>query len=158
MQRFKSFTSDFDRPETLIEATESKGATYVENALLYGGPSGFKRALKNAAMNGSLKQLVAKIDAPFLSRIEATQTINNIMREWNIKKGVVGKNIPDTRSHVLGLIHYAEEKLNRRILDSARKDTRFKREKEKSIVVDFFKKNGNQLKALFDIKNAVLEK
>lgn len=123
------------------------------------GTATFTKAESEAisAVLSQIRALFRQIDSQVLNKISATETINTQIKIWNNLKVRAGEKISDTRSHVLGLIHFAEEKANRNILDAKKQDTKLKREKEKAILLGFYKKNAQQLKLIFDLQNLIVQ-
>jgi hypothetical protein len=91
-----------------------------------------------------------------MNEIATNDTYKIEIKAWNNLKVREGKEITDTASHVTGLILKVEEKLNKSILEAKKADTRQKREKEKTIVLNFYKNNRNELKKIFDLQNLLV--
>jgi hypothetical protein len=91
-----------------------------------------------------------------MNEIATNDTYKIEIKAWNNLKVREGKEIKDTASHVTGLILRVEEKLNKSILEAKKADTRQKREKEKTIVLNFYKNNRNELKKIFDLQNLLV--
>jgi len=101
--------------------------------------------------------LFRRISPRTLDEIANNKTYNIQIKAWNNKKVRSGEEITDTAAHVRGLIKSIEESLNRNILDAKKTDTRMKREKEKSVVMTFYRRNAEQLKLIFDLQNKIIE-
>jgi hypothetical protein len=100
-----------------------------------------------------------------LFRIISPRTLNEIatndtykieIKAWNNLKVREGKEITDTAAHVTGLILRVEEKLNKSIIEAKKEDTKRKRQMEKTIIMNFYKNNRNELKKIFDLQNLLV--
>jgi hypothetical protein len=104
-------------------------------------------------------------EAGSLFRQISTRTMNEIsvnesykiqIKAWNNLKVREGKEITNTSTHVQQLILSIEEKMNKSIAEAKKQDTRLKRQKEKTIVVNWYKANKNELKKIFDLQNLLV--
>ena len=91
-----------------------------------------------------------------LNEIATNETYKIEIKAWNNLKVREGKEITDTSSHVTGLILRVEEKLNKSILEAKKADTKKKRQMEKTIVMNFYRNNRNELKKIFDLQNLLV--
>jgi hypothetical protein len=91
-----------------------------------------------------------------LNEIATNDTYKIEIKAWNNLKVREGKEITDTSSHVTGLILRVEEKLNKSILEAKKADTKKKRQMEKTIVMNFYRNNRNELKKIFDLQNLLV--
>lgn len=64
-------------------------------------------------------------------------------------------SLSDTSKFVQQLIVFVDGRLNKSIEDSKKRDTRVRRLKEKTLVLNWFKNNRNELKKLFDLHKEI---
>ena len=64
-------------------------------------------------------------------------------------------SLSDTSKFVQQLIVFVDDRLNKSIEDSKKRDTRVRRLKEKTLVLNWFKNNRNELKKLFDLHKEI---
>lgn len=104
-------------------------------------------------------------EAGSLFRTISSRTLNEIatndafkiqIKAWNNLKVREGKEITNTATHVQGLILSIEERLNKSIAEAKKEDTRLKRQKEKTLVMNWYKLNRNELKKIFDLQNLLV--
>jgi hypothetical protein len=91
-----------------------------------------------------------------MNEIATNDTYKIEIKAWNNLKVREGKEITDTASHVTGLILRVEEKLNKSIIEAKKEDTKRKRQMEKTIIMNFYKNNRNELKKIFDLQNLLV--
>lgn len=111
-------------------------------------------------LTGILSQvgsLFRSISARTLNEIAVNDTYKIQIKAWNNLKVREGEEIKNTASHVQGLILSIEEKLNKHILEAKKADTKQKRQKEKAIVMAWYKSNKNELKNIFDLQNLLVQ-
>jgi hypothetical protein len=101
--------------------------------------------------------LFRQISSRTLNEIAVNETYKVEIKAWNNLKVRQGEEIRNTSTHVQGLIQRIEEKLNKSIQEAKREDTRLKRIKEKTIVMNWYKINRNELKKIFDLQNLLVE-
>jgi len=99
--------------------------------------------------------LFRQISARTLNEIATNDSMKIQIKAWNNLKVREGKEITNTAAHVQGLILSIEEKMNKHIQEAKRQDTRMKRQKEKTIVMNWYKANRNELKKIFDLQNLI---
>lgn len=92
-----------------------------------------------------------------LNEIAENETYKVMIKAWNNSKVREGQKITNTAAHVQGLILSTEEKLNRTIADAKKQDTKLKRQREKTIIMGFLRKNKNELKKIFDLQNLIVD-
>ena len=92
-----------------------------------------------------------------LNEIAENETYKVMIKAWNNSKVREGQKITNTAAHVQGLILSTEEKLNRTIADAKKADTKLKRQREKTIIMGFLRKNKNELKKIFDLQNLIVD-
>jgi hypothetical protein len=100
--------------------------------------------------------LFRTISARTLNEISTNDNMKIQIKAWNNLKVREGKEITDTSAHVQGLILSIEDKMNRHIQEAKRQDTRLKRIKEKTIMMNWYKSNRNELKKIFDLQNLLV--
>lgn len=139
----------------------------LEDEVLSGGFSATKGAIDIIRDLGKddhgIQLALADIDAllkkvgPFVLNSMAKNIVfKTQIKNFNYSRGVLdGAEIPDTENHVLLLMRYVEDDMNRKILSSKKSDTRSNRIKEKKFVMDFYRKNRNRIKLAFDLYNLV---
>jgi len=103
---------------------------------------------------GSLFQTTSSI---VLNRIATNEIIKLQIKTFNNTKVKEGQAITDTNKHVLELIKWVEDRLNKEILGAKRADTRRKRQMEKNEIMRFYRNNAGELKKIFDIQNGIVE-
>jgi hypothetical protein len=112
------------------------------------------------AINGILTQcgsLFRTISARTLSEISVNDTYKIQIKAWNNLKVRNNEKITDTAAHVRGLIETVEDKLNKNLADAKKEDTRLKRAKEKTIILNWYKANKDELKKIFDLQNLIVD-
>jgi len=101
--------------------------------------------------------LFRTISARTLNEIATNETYRLQIKTWNNSKVREGQAITNTSAHVQGLILSIEEKLNKSIAEAKKEDTRLKRQKEKTLILNWYKQNKNELKKIFDLQNLLVE-
>lgn len=112
------------------------------------------------SINAILSQvgnLFRTISSRTLNEIAANETYNVQIKTWNNSKVREGQKITNTAEHVKGLILSIESKLNKSIGEAKKEDTRLKRSKEKTIIMNWYKANKDELKKIFDLQNLLVE-
>ena len=100
--------------------------------------------------------LFRQISSRTMSEISVNESYKIQIKAWNNLKVREGKEITNTSTHVQQLILSIEERLNKSIAEAKKQDTKLKRQKEKTIVVGWYKANRNELKKLFDLQNLLV--
>lgn len=100
--------------------------------------------------------LFRTISARVMNEIATNETYRIQIMAWNNTKVREGKTIDDTAAHVQGLILHVEDKLNRAIQEAKKQDTRLKRQQEKTIILNWYKSNRNELKKILDFQNLLV--
>lgn len=101
--------------------------------------------------------LFRQISPRTLNEIATNDTYKVEIKAWNNLKVRQGEEIKNTSTHVQGLIQRVEEKLNKSIQEAKKEDTRLKRIKEKTIIMNWYKANRLELKKIFDLQNLMIE-
>ena len=117
-------------------------------------------AQETANINSILSQagnLFRTISARTLNEIAASETYNIQIKAWNNSKVRAGEKISNTAAHVQGLILSVESKLNKAIEEAKKADTKLKRQREKTIVMNWYKSNKDELKKIFDLQNLLVD-
>jgi len=112
------------------------------------------------AINSILSQagsLFRTISPRTLNEISTNETYKIQIKAWNNSKVRNNEKITNTVAHVKGLILSIEEKLNKNLADAKKEDTRRKRAQEKTIVMNFYKSNKDELKKIFDLQNLLVD-
>ena len=78
-------------------------------------------------------------------------------KTFNNTKVRAGEEIKNTATHTQQLIRWVEEKLNKEIIDAKKSETKLKRQAEKNELMRFYRSNVEQLKAIFDLMNLLVE-
>lgn len=131
-----------------------RDASYVDAS----GTANFT-AQETQEITGILSQagsLFRTISPRTMNEIATNDTYKIEIKAWNNLKVREGKEITDTAAHVTGLILRVEEKLNKSILEAKKEDTKRKRQMEKTIIMNFYKNNRNELKKIFDLQNLLV--
>ena len=97
------------------------------------------------------------IPAMALNRISASDVILQQIKTFNNKKVREGQKIKNTAVHVNQMIKDIEEKLNKKILEAKRQQTKMNRVKEKNEVLRFYRSNAIALQHIFDLMNLIVE-
>ena len=97
------------------------------------------------------------INSLTLNKISAIDVYLNNIKTFNNTKVRSGEPIKDTNKHVLELIRWIEEKLNKEILAAKKEETKKKRITEKNEIIRFFRSNVAQLKLIFDLMNLIVD-
>ena len=100
--------------------------------------------------------LFRTISARVMNEIATNETYRIQIMAWNNTKVREGKTIDDTAAHVQALILHVEDKLNRAIQEAKKQDTRLKRQQEKTIILNWYKSNRNELKKILDFQNLLV--
>lgn len=115
---------------------------------------------ETAKLNNLLSQigkLFREISPRTMNEIATNDTFKVQIKAWNNSKVREGQEIANTTTHVQGLILSIEAKLNKNIQDAKKEDTRLKRSKEKTLVMNWYKANRIELKKIFDLQNLIIE-
>jgi hypothetical protein len=100
--------------------------------------------------------LFRTISPRVMNEIATNETYRIQIMAWNNTKVREGKTIDDTAAHVQALILHVEDKLNRAIQEAKKQDTRLKRQQEKTIILNWYKSNRNELKKILDFQNLLV--
>jgi len=100
--------------------------------------------------------LFRQISSRTLNEIAVNDSYKIQIKAWNNLKVREGKEITNTATHVQQLILSIEDKMNKSIAEAKKQDTKLKRQKEKTIVVGWYKANRNELKKIFDLQNLLV--
>jgi hypothetical protein len=107
------------------------------------------------AILSQIGTLFRSISPRTLNEIATNETYRVQIKAWSNSKVRAGQSISDTSRHTQGLLLSVENKLNQMIADSKKEDTRLKRIKEKTIIMNFYKQNAGELKKIFDLQNLI---
>lgn len=116
-------------------------------------------ARETEQLNGILTQigsLFRQISSRTLNEIATNDTYKVQIKTWNNSKVREGQEIRDTAAHVQGLILSLERKMNESVADAKKQDTRLKRQKEKTLIMNWYKANRGELKKIFDLQNLLV--
>lgn len=102
-------------------------------------------------------KIFQSINPMVLNRIATNETFKIYVKTFINTKVRTGEPISNTRTHVLEMIRWLEDKLNKNVLDAKREDTQKKRTIEKNEVMRFFRSNAAQLKLIFDLYNLIIQ-
>ena len=100
------------------------------------------------------ESLFRTISVRLMGELSSNSSFRKIIEGWN-ESGHAIKKMSDASEYVGGLIGYATDQMNKKILRSIRSDVKKNREKEKNLVLKFFTSNKNELKKLFDLNTAL---
>ena len=117
-------------------------------------------AQETAAINAILTQagnLFRTISARTLNEIATNDAYKIQIKAWNNSKVREGQAITNTANHVKGLILSIEERMNKSIAEAKKTDTKANREREKTIVLGWYKANKDELKKIFDLQNLIID-
>ena len=117
-------------------------------------------AQETATLNSLISQmgsLFRTISSRTLNEISVNDTYKIQIKAWNNLKVREGQTITNTAMHVRGLIQTVEEKLNKSISEAKKADTRLKRQREKTVIMNFYKSNKDELKKILDLQNLIVE-
>jgi hypothetical protein len=101
--------------------------------------------------------LFQRMNPRVLNQIAMNENLKIQIKTYNNSKIRSGQPFGNPRDHVNGLIKWITDKLNKDILAAKISATRLKREKEKTIILSFYKTNIEQLVAIFQMINYLLE-
>lgn len=145
----------------------SESIQQKENDIIYGGVKKIRfaldslRNLKSISNNESFKDIINRSDKIFksmstrmLQEISTNNVYKSHIKMWT---NMHPEKISNTTDFTQKLILFVEQNLNKNIKDAKRHDTRRKREKEKTLVLIWFKNNKEDLKRLFDFKNLIYD-
>src|SRR6185503_14279809 len=99
------------------------------------------------------KGIWKEISPSFLNQVAGNSVYSTEILTWNNSKVREGSAISDTIAHARDFLINLNHKLNQAIIEAKKEDTKLKREKEKNIIMNFFQKNINNLKNMFDLQN-----
>jgi hypothetical protein len=117
-------------------------------------------APETAALNSILTaagNLFRTISARTLNEIATNDAYKVQIKAWNNSKVREGQAITNTSEHVKGLILSIEERMNKSIAEAKKADTKANRQREKTIVVGWYKANKDELKKIFDLQNLIID-
>lgn len=97
------------------------------------------------------------INSIVLNRISSVESILTFIKTFNNTKIRQGQKITNTRLHVIELIKWIEEKLNKEIQTAKKEETKKKRIAEKNEMMRFFRGSANDLQKIFDLMNILVD-
>jgi hypothetical protein len=97
------------------------------------------------------------INSIVLNRISSVESILTFIKTFNNTKIRQGQKITNTRLHVIELVKWIEEKLNKEIQSAKKEDTKKKRIAEKNEMMRFFRGSANDLQKIFDLMNLLVD-
>lgn len=100
---------------------------------------------------------LASINPMTLNRISASDVYSTYIKTFNNTKIREGKKITNTREHTKELLGWIEAKLNKAIQESKRDDTKQKRITEKNEIMRFFRGSANDIVAMLDFMNHLVD-
>ena len=100
---------------------------------------------------------LASINPMTLNRISASDVYSTYIKTFNNTKIREGKKITNTREHTRELLAWIETKLNKAIQESKREDTKQKRITEKNEIMRFFRGSANDIVAMLDFMNHLVD-
>jgi hypothetical protein len=100
---------------------------------------------------------LASINPMTLNRISASDVYSTYIKTFNNTKIREGKKITNTREHTRELLAWIETKLNKAIQESKREDTKQKRITEKNEIMRFFRGSVNDIVAMLDFMNHLVD-
>lgn len=103
----------------------------------------------NALSRSLSRDALAKISNSEPMKIEIKTFYNSKIRS--------GVGIVDSHKHVIEFLSWINDKENKNILSSKRADTRHNREIQKNKKLAQYKSLSSQLKAIFDVQNAIID-
>jgi len=153
----------------LEESKRSIKIENIEDEVLNGGVSGARDAISflqsfhdnnSIDISSSIKEM-EKILKSISPRTLNFIAVNEFYRKQifstvNKKTSNGKKEISNTTHLVAELISTVEERLNKSILSAKRIDVKTKRQKEKKIVLTFYKSSKNDIKKIFDLINLLI--
>lgn len=146
-----SFIQVYETEKILDEETKKIHLENIEHSVFRGVD-----AIKEAA--GLLNdQEINKLFRSISIRTMNEVAHNNVYNHQITSKITIGKAISDTAALVKHIALSAEADLNKKIESSKRTDTRTKRIKEKTIVLNWYRANKDEVKKLFDLYNLFVE-
>lgn len=102
-------------------------------------------------------RLFQTINSMTLNRISASDVYSTYIKTFNNTKVREGKKITNTREHTKELLAWIEAKLNKAIQEAKKEDTKKKRVTEKNEIMRFFRNSSNDLVAMFDLMNLIVD-
>lgn len=102
-------------------------------------------------------RLFQTINSMTLNRISASDVYSTYIKTFNNTKVREGKKITNTRQHTKELLDWIEAKLNKAIQEAKKEDTKKKRITEKNEIMRFFRSSSNDLVAMFDLMNLIVD-
>ena len=92
-----------------------------------------------------------------LNRVSASDVYSTYIKTFNNTKVREGKKITNTRQHTKELLTWIEAKLNKAVQEAKKEDTKKKRITEKNEIMRFFRGSSNDLTAMFDFMNLLVD-
>jgi hypothetical protein len=102
-------------------------------------------------------QVFVKLNPAVLNYISQNSNIRDQIKTYNNTKIRSGHGFGNPHDHVLGLISWLTDRLNRAILDAKQVPTRVKRENEKTAYINFYRANFNELVSIFQLYNYIID-
>ncbi len=97
------------------------------------------------------------INPSVLNRISIGETILTQIKTFNNSKIRAGEKIKNTQQHTLELVRWVESKMNEKVLEAKKEETKRKRIAEKNEVMRFYRTSAPQLKFIFDLMNLIVD-
>jgi len=101
--------------------------------------------------------IFSRINSGPLNRIAASEVLQVQIKTFHNSKIRTGQKITDTIKYTEELIKWVEDKLNKEILSAKKKDTKEKRMLEKNELIRFYRSNKNELIAIFNLQNLLVD-
>ena len=101
--------------------------------------------------------IFSRINSGPLNRIAASEVLQIQIKTFHNSKIRTGQKITDTIKYTEELIKWVEDKLNKEILSAKKKDTKEKRMLEKNELIRFYRSNKNELIAIFNLQNLLVD-
>jgi len=105
----------------------------------------------------SAGRIFQSMNSMTLNRISASDVYSTFIKTFNNTKVREGKKITNTKQHTKELISWIEAKLNKAIQEAKKEDTKKKRITEKNEIMRFFRNSSNDLTAMFDFMNLLVD-
>lgn len=114
---------------------------------------GIDRLKAAVEQNPEAQKLLKNISIRTINEIAVNRTYRNQITS----KIQMGHKISDTALLVRRIVLSVESELNKKIESAKRSDTRLKRSKEKTIVLNWYRANKEELKKIFDLYNLLID-
>jgi hypothetical protein len=100
--------------------------------------------------------LFRAINGKILNQIALNSTYRTWIKTFNNTKVRAGTAIDNTTTHTNEFIRWLDVKLSAAIAEAKQPDTKRKRTQEKTITLGFFRAHAAELRAIFDLQNALV--